>query len=169
MVFQAAHSRAITMDILRLFKIPFISLGCLLLSSCAMAEECANLVNSFTISNWKGKPPRSAILYRYQANGEFSNPIQVSRDGYQANIWWPKENKTPTLIMKFSDYGTKSLPVGADYTLILDDMYQFKIHSLERTRVSLGCQLGGGKVNSCSTIFGGAGIAFERECAEIIK
>ncbi|WP_158300937.1 hypothetical protein [Chromobacterium sp. ATCC 53434] len=135
----------------------------------AVAAECESLVNKFSIQHWKGDVPKSAVLYRYQSDGKFINPVQVSKNTYQADIWWPKENKTPTLIVEFSDYGVEDLPVDADYKLILGNMYQFKISKLEKTRVSLGCQLGGGRVNSCKTVFGGEGITFGRECAEIIK
>ncbi|MBW7569144.1 hypothetical protein KIF53_21485 [Chromobacterium subtsugae] len=157
------------MAILKLSRWVMFCCGSLLMSCCAEASECENLVNNFFIQHWKGEVPKKAVLYRYPANGNFTNPIQVSKETYRADIWWPKENKAPTLIVKFSDYGEKNLPVDADYKLILGEGYQFKISKLEKTRVSLGCQLGGGRVNSCKTIFGGEGIAFNRECAEMIK
>ncbi|MBP4051129.1 hypothetical protein J9978_16745 [Chromobacterium violaceum] len=157
------------MAISKLSKFAMILGGGILISHCAVAAECDSLVNKFSIQHWKGGVPKSAVLYRYQSNEKFVNPVQVSRNAYQADIWWPKENKTPTLIVKFSDYGVEDLPVDADYKLILGDVYQFRISKLEKTRVSLGCQLGGGRVNSCKTVFGGEGITFNRECAEIIK
>jgi hypothetical protein len=143
-----------------------IALFGMVFTSLAIADDsrCSNVSNEIMIFDWVAPPPKSLALFRYEKNTNYKNILQVSSANYSKELLHNVENKTPTLLVRFSDYLPLGMPINSDYKLVIDEKAEVVFSNIQNSRPTTGCQIMSGKANQCEIEFGGSRLNTEMRC-----
>ncbi|WP_156455122.1 hypothetical protein [Janthinobacterium sp. B9-8] len=123
--------------------------------------------NEIMIFDWVASPPKSLTLFRYERNTNYKNILQVSSDNYSKELRHNVENKTPTLLVRFSDYLPLGMPIKNDYKLVIDEKIEVIFSNVQNSRPNTGCQIMSGKANQCEIDFGGSRLSTDMKCLSV--
>ena len=149
------------MAILRLNK-SLLCLGALAFAAgCRASSTCADFDGAFVIEGWDSQLPSSVKVYSYEAGSGFSKatgePI-----AYESHAGKNPKGR-PFLRVNAKDPAHASLPVNADYKLVIDDVLEYRITKLVPGPGNRGCPLESGMVNGCS-IEADRLVEFDKSC-----